>query len=45
VPPLRSLLLTSAHNLEQLQDVFAEQGFGAPLRTASARFIPLTRGA
>ena len=43
--PLRSLLLTSAHNLEQLQDVFAEQGFGAPLRTASARFIPLTRGA
>ncbi len=43
--PLRSLLLTSAHNLEQLQDVFAEQGFGAGLRTASARFIPLTRGA
>jgi glutamate racemase len=47
VQPLRSLLLTSAHNGPQLQAVFAERGFGtgAPLRASSPRFIPLTLGA
>lgn len=47
VPPLRSLLLTSAHNQAQLRAVFAEHGFGAglPLHASSPRFIPLTLGA